>query len=136
MRTECIYSGERTGRGTAVVFVSEGGVRSLLPIAPSLDVWNHSPTGFEWGYLGSGPAQLALALLLDVTGDREAALAHYQTFKREVVARLYRQAWAITSGEIVHWLRRSAGPSEGLFSKLQGVSNPPTDNHASDAGNP
>jgi hypothetical protein len=136
MRTECIYSGERTGRGTAAVFVSEGGVRRSLPIAPSLDVWNHSTTGFEWGYLGSGPAQLALALLLDVTGDREAALAHYQTFKREVVARFYRQAWAVTSGEIDEWLRRSAGPSAGLFLKLQGVSNLPTENRASDACNP
>ena len=25
----------------------------------------HSPTGFEWGYLGSGPADLALSLLAD-----------------------------------------------------------------------
>lgn len=23
---------------------------------PRLDLWNHSPTGFEWGYGGSGPA--------------------------------------------------------------------------------
>src|SRR5262245_1194599 len=30
-----------------------------------LDLRSHSPTGFEWGYGGSGPAQLALALLAD-----------------------------------------------------------------------
>ena len=29
-------------------------------IHPRLDLWNHSPTGFEWGYPGSGPAQSAL----------------------------------------------------------------------------
>ena len=28
-------------------------------------IWNHSATGFEWGYGGSGPSQLALALSLD-----------------------------------------------------------------------
>ena len=28
-------------------------------------VVNHSPDGFEWGYTGSGPAQLALAILCD-----------------------------------------------------------------------
>ena len=28
---------------------------------PRLDLFNHSPTGFEWGYGGSGPAQTALA---------------------------------------------------------------------------
>lgn len=30
-----------------------------------LGVRNHSPTGFSWGYNGSGPAQLALAILCD-----------------------------------------------------------------------
>ncbi|MCU4744613.1 DUF6166 domain-containing protein [Natronoglomus mannanivorans] len=35
----------------------------------SLEVRNHGPTGFEWGYNGSGPAQLALAILLDYTDD-------------------------------------------------------------------
>jgi len=29
--------------------------------APRSDLRNHSPNGFEWGYSGSGPAQLALA---------------------------------------------------------------------------
>lgn len=29
---------------------------------------NHSPDGFNWGYGGSGPAQLALAIMLKLTG--------------------------------------------------------------------
>lgn len=24
-------------------------------LKPRLDLWNHSPSGFEWGYGGSGP---------------------------------------------------------------------------------
>lgn len=52
---------------------------------PRTDLANHSPTGFSWGYGGSGPAQLALAILADSMGD-EAALEHYQGFKSEVVA--------------------------------------------------
>jgi len=48
-----------------------------------------SPSGFfEWGYGGSGPAQLALALLLDYTDDEEVALAEYKAFKTEVVSQL------------------------------------------------
>ena len=35
------------------------------PLSPRNDLFNHSPSGFEWGYPGSGPAQLALALLAD-----------------------------------------------------------------------
>src|SRR4030043_200466 len=46
----------------------------------SLKVYNHSPTGFSFGYDGSGPAQAALAILLEVT-DRKTALALYQKFK-------------------------------------------------------
>jgi hypothetical protein len=34
----------------------------------SLNIRNHSPTGFEFGYAGSGPAQLALAILVDYLG--------------------------------------------------------------------
>ena len=30
-----------------------------------LDLANHSPDGLNWGYSGSGPAQLALAILAD-----------------------------------------------------------------------
>lgn len=60
-----------------------------LDLEASLKVVNHSPTGFCWGYGGSGPAQLSLAILLDhFNGDRERALALYQDFKFKVVARL------------------------------------------------
>ena len=36
------------------------------------DVGQLSPTGPEWGFRGSGPNQLALAILLTVTGEYEA----------------------------------------------------------------
>ena len=61
--------------------------RQLTPDR-SLDLARHSPTGFEWGFRGSGPAQLALALLLDYTDDKTLALAHYTAFKDDVVSDL------------------------------------------------
>ena len=64
----------------------------------SLQLRDHSPTGFNWGYGGSGPAQLALALLLEEVGE-EVALDHYQSFKWQVVAHLP-SAWTLTSKEI------------------------------------
>lgn len=52
----------------------------------SLKVWNHSPTGFNVGYGGSGPAQLALAILLEAgLPDDEASTLH-QKFKWEFLA--------------------------------------------------
>jgi len=56
------------------------------PLPPRNDLCDHSPTGFAWGYGGSGPAQLALAILADVYDD-EFALANYQQFKWDVVAK-------------------------------------------------
>jgi hypothetical protein len=57
--------------------------------AVSLKVVNHSPDGFSWGYPGSGPAQLALGILLvHLNGDKERALSLYHDFKFKVIAKL------------------------------------------------
>lgn len=53
----------------------------------SQKVYNHSPDGFNWGYCGSGPAQLALAIMLLYLGPRQAGIV-YQDFKNEVIAKL------------------------------------------------
>lgn len=58
------------------------------PIDPRYDLANHSPTGFCWGYGGSGPAQLALAILCDYLGDDERAASLYMEFKWKVISRL------------------------------------------------
>lgn len=69
----------------AQVSVYEGENRvGELPLR--LDVVNHSPTGFAWGYAGSGPSQLALAILLDHLGDKARALRIYQDFKFRCIA--------------------------------------------------
>ena len=59
--------------------------KELLP-GPSQKIWNHSPDGFNWGYGGSGPAQLALAICLKLTRDRDIARALHQAFKRDIIA--------------------------------------------------
>ena len=102
------YQGRREGYATIVTV--DG--RSLNP---RLDLWNHSPTGFEWGYAGSGPAQLALALLADHFGDDDQALACYHDFKREVVARLDKRGWSLTSAQVQQHLGalRRKGGSDG-----------------------
>jgi hypothetical protein len=61
--------------------------KELLP-GPSQKVWNHSPDGFNWGYGGSGPAQLALAIVLAITRDKSVATMIHQTVKRNIVALL------------------------------------------------
>ena len=64
------------------------------------DLRCHSPAEFEWGYGGSGPAQLALAILADHLGDDEQALNLYQRFKWAVIAGLPRHCWRLTGHQI------------------------------------
>jgi len=60
--------------------------KRLLPDHSQI-VFNHSPDGFNWGYGGSGPAQLALAILLLVLHE-ELAVNLHQEFKWEHIATL------------------------------------------------
>lgn len=71
-------------------------------LSRSLKVRNHSPSGFSFGYLGSGPAQSALALLLLVT-DEATALRLYQRFKREVISQLPQTSFE-ADVDVVGWL--------------------------------
>lgn len=67
---------------------------------PRLDLRCHSPAEFEWGYGGSGPAQLALAILADHLGNDEEALNLYQRFKWAVIANLPKHHWVLTGRQI------------------------------------
>lgn len=66
------------------------------------DLLSASPTGFEYGYGGSGPAQLAIAMLAHAFDD-EFATDHYQRFKREVIAALPEEGWTLTKEDLDEW---------------------------------
>ena len=94
-----MYEGRR--EGYAVIVTVDG--RNLNP---RLDLWNHSPTGFEWGYGGSGPAQLALAILADHCHDDQRAFNLYHRFKWMVTAELPWRKWTLTTEEIERVLQK------------------------------
>ena len=66
----------------------------------SLRVRNHNPAGFSWGDGGGGSAQLALALLLEMTHE-VLALLWYEDVQTHIVAQLARDDFVIDSQEIV-----------------------------------
>ena len=73
-----------------------------------LNIRNHSPTGLAWGYGGSGPAQLALAILCEEYGeDVDKHPVYYQDFKWAVIAKLdFHKAWSLTSDQIRESVQR------------------------------
>ena len=117
METQQVYyRGFRDGRGGAQVRKVSGSQECEL--AWRWDLANHSPDGGEWGYGGSGPAQLALALLADAFGGSRAgdqlALAFYQDFKWRVVAGLPQEArWKMAASTVLEEVSRIIGDELG-----------------------
>lgn len=72
----------------------------------SQKVCNHSPDGFNWGYGGSGPAQLALAIMLEFT-DRNTAWRLYQDFKWKVVSKLTQGKDFELKIDIKKWIKKN-----------------------------
>ena len=107
-----IYQGTRTN-SSSVVTVKDGDYSSKLD--PRFDLRNHSPTGFEWGYGGSGPAQLALAILADFSHNDQFALGNYQDFKFKVIGQIQGDEWTLTSEAIVSAMQelKEGGPTNG-----------------------
>jgi len=103
------YRGYRDTEGVGHQLVTKD--YDLLDPAPSLTIWNHSPDGFSWGFQGSGPAQLALALLYDVTGNKDIAVLFHQKFKRALVS-TWGDTWEITDDYIQGWVDGKIGSIE------------------------
>jgi len=75
-----------------------------VDLDPCNHIFNHSPDGYSWGYYGSGPSQLALAIMVNEYGDNLSQHPiHYQDFKRGVIS-LLRGTFEITSDEIRHFI--------------------------------
>ena len=111
MKTYLAHHGFRSVRKGAVVMVVDSDSNRVRPLDPRFDLATHSPTGFAWGYSGSGPAQLALALLADALDDDEQAVALHQMFKFREVAR-----WPQSEG----W-RRGADEIRAIAAELSAV---------------
>lgn len=64
----------------------------------------HSIDGFNWGYGGSGPSELAYCLLADaVHGDPEPHI--YHPFKDDMIAPLAtNEEWEITEQQVHEWI--------------------------------
>lgn len=93
--------GSRLVNGDAIVTVAG----KLLDPFPSQAVRNHSPTGFAWGYGGSGPAQLALAILMDRGVPPRIAERFYQAFKWDCISRLPGKKFRLPIAVVDSWIQ-------------------------------
>ncbi len=99
-----VYTGARVGAEkppNIVLEVVQDGIAHSLP--SRLDLREHS-VNLEWGYGIGGPAQLALAILADATGNDAYAVRHYQWFKIDIISRLPWDGWELTERQIWDWI--------------------------------
>ncbi len=65
----------------------------------------HSPDGFEWGYAGSGPSDLALNILSIFIGQEAAERGGlYQRFKDQFIVSMPETGGVIKKDEILRWI--------------------------------
>jgi len=93
-----------------VIFTTDS--NGMAHLQPFTNEVNHSPTGFEWGYGGSGPAQLSYAILrkyfnIKHTRPEAERLAklYYGDFKWDVVAKFPKEGFFLYQSEIESWFQ-------------------------------
>ena len=101
MRT---YHGRRVRRMCIVLVSNDGNPANAVDLDPRTELFRHSGT-FDWGYGGSGPAQLALAIIRDRIQSGERAVRIHQRFKFDVIAKLDREIWTLTAEQVDDWVK-------------------------------
>ena len=100
------FVGQRTSETGVRITVVEEDKESTLDPKRSQAVYNHSPDGFQYGYRGSGPSQLALAILLEITNNDSLSLMLYQRFKADVVSG-FEDTWILSEQHIRQWINKN-----------------------------
>jgi hypothetical protein len=106
-RTQRKYQGVREVDGCQITVIDTPGG----PGRELRHIIRHSPTGLEWGYGGSGPADTALSILTDYLG-REPHPTMYQRYKFLAVGAWPRDAFTTTGADIdlaLERIRRDTG---------------------------
>jgi hypothetical protein len=90
----------------ATILVVEPKTGETKPLNFAGGTSRHSPDGFAWGYGGSGPAELARAIIADVTGNPDPPPQLYQKFKADVIVPLDSDStkWIITEEKVRDWI--------------------------------
>lgn len=116
--TGVAYYGRLTDEGNFLVTIHKD--RRRVATLPHHK--HHSTAGYSWGYLGSGPADLALALMVNYykrRGDKVTrkvrvfegevdyrAFQFHQALKFGVVSKIpHDTAWVLTYDELDTWVR-------------------------------
>lgn len=97
------YFGERVNREVNVSVTQFSKAQGTETSYNLRHIAYHSPDGFEFGYGGSGPADLARSILADCVGIKIAD-SLYHDFKWEFIVRQTKDDFEIKEQDIVDWV--------------------------------
>lgn len=104
-----LYKGTRSTLGYKAVVYVDG---NTLDPNPSREIRDYAPD-FEFGYFGSGPSQLALAILYDVTGNKDTSLLYCQDFKQDYIAQFDQNGFILLESQVRLWLEEHLKLGDG-----------------------
>jgi hypothetical protein len=113
-----LFQGRRTAQGCLVTVNGQ-------PLPSTFQQWRFTADGFEWGYDGTGPSQLAFAILVEHFGDEYKALKSYKIFRDQVIAEITEDEWNFEDSVIDRTLGETvevAMTLEELLNKVRGKS--------------
>lgn len=95
--SERLFFGTRQFDGCKVLVVADGAAQAL-PTSPRPG--RNFAAGWEWGYGGSGPAQLAHDLAVFLFGQGDAARAATKVILREYLAKQEGDRWSTSEADL------------------------------------
>jgi len=116
-----LYYGEKEKVGPCSVMIKEERINGKLMNHTLKHIVRHSPDGFQWGYGGSGPADLALSILTDYCErfrikDTGIPNKFYQRFKDNFISNA-KEELNITSMQIKIWLENTQETNGSIVEK-------------------
>lgn len=101
-RTHVTYEGLRYGNALGDISITADGKK--LPMRQELV---HHADEYEWGFLGGGAFQLALAILTHHLEYDKIAMRLYKEFANDVVKNMNEGGWDLSSNHIAAWVNAS-----------------------------
>lgn len=111
-----VFKGHKTLLGSRYVTYGE------VELDPRLNIFNHSRDGFDWGYMGSAPLQLAFAILCEIA-DVDFAKQYKTEFSKDVVSQLKGRDWILESVDVLEWIDKKAPINESKEKKQKNKNN-------------
>lgn len=99
-RNNYVFKGHKTLLGSK--YVTYGEVE--LPVR--YELFSQSENGFDWGYSGSAPKQLAFSILYQVS-DEKFAKENATKFTSDVVKTLNSRDWLLNASDVLKWIENS-----------------------------